>query len=278
MASVKVVALSDSNESRVTGGPGTDDPERITYYHQSLGSLVCRAYDIRPYQLVGLPPSIRGRYDVVAKIPPGSTREQLSFMLQNLLSERFGLAVHWEAKDLSIYELVVAQGGPKLKKATLLPFDTPPSTPAGGGPTKMARDSAGETELPYGVPGIMVFGLGVNRRRASVRSETIATFARALEGFQAYIDRPVIDGTGLTGTYDFNLDFAPAIRTDAGSGVADASEPAVGPASLLDAASDPGFPNLFVALESQLGLRLEPRKGQVRLLVVDYVNSKPTEN
>jgi uncharacterized protein (TIGR03435 family) len=89
--------------------------------------------------------------------------------------------------------------------------------------------------------------------------------------------RSVVDKTGLTGTYDFNLDFAMDTPGPAGSGLAAAAEPPSGQATLPDSGGG-GGPTLISALESQLGLKLESKKGPVKVLVVDSMNRRPTEN
>jgi uncharacterized protein (TIGR03435 family) len=259
----------------LTGGPGTNNPGQISCRNTPLRSLLLRAYDLKTYQLSGPPAIDRDRYDIVAKIPPGSTKGQVDLMLQSLLVERFGLAVHRETRELPIYELVVAKGGSKLKApekpAAGQTGPAQPERPADGRPprVKMTHDRDGNPELPPGAPNMIFFNLnGV--AHVSARMQTVAALLQHLEGETG---RGVVDKTGLTGTYDFNLFYAP----DPSRMVSIGPPPVPEPPSLADAGSDPA-PTLLEAFERQLGLRLEPSKGPVEVLVVDRVNRAPTEN
>src|SRR5579862_9137335 len=109
------------------GGPGTDDPERITLVSVTMKRLLMVAYRVDENQISGPGWLDSQRYAIVAKVPAGSTREQLLVMLQNLLAERFHLALHHEMKDFPAYELVIAKGGLKLKEAD--PAASPPEPP-----------------------------------------------------------------------------------------------------------------------------------------------------
>jgi uncharacterized protein (TIGR03435 family) len=258
----------------MTGGPGTNSPGRFSCAGVNLKPLLLRAYDLMSYQLEG-PPSIDSdRFDIDAKIPPGTTKEQFNLMLQNLLVERFGLAVHRETRELPIYELVVAKGGLKMKEAEKAPAgaQTPPEPSADGGPPNlhMTRNKDRLPEFPPGVPGMLALPVS-GGAWVTARMQTIANLLQML---QSQIGRPVVDKTGVTGIYDFNLRFAPESAGAGGAGSAASAEP---PSVALSAASDPA-PSLFTAFESQLGLKLEPKKGPVEMLVVNHVNRTPTEN
>jgi uncharacterized protein (TIGR03435 family) len=108
-------------QMRMSGGPGTKDPGRITYNGVTLKMLLKRAYDISPDQISGPDWLDSERYDIVAKVPPGTTPEQFRLMLQNLLAERFELRQHRETKTLPVYLLTVANNGPKLEPTETLP-------------------------------------------------------------------------------------------------------------------------------------------------------------
>jgi len=282
-ASVKT-AQSDSAAARIQGmrgGPGSGDPGLFRCTNCTLRPLLLRAYDLRPYDLVG-PPSIDGdQYDIAAKIPPGTTKEDFNLMLQDLLVKRFGLATHKETRIMPIYELVVAKGGSKLKEAEKPPASQPPPAlperPANGG-TKMALayDKDGNPELPPGKPGMIFFGTTPGSR-ASGFSARMMTIDVLLGGLGPRFGRPVVNKTGLTGTYDFKLLYAPEQAQIVAVGPPPAPELPSGQGGLLDAASDPA-PNLLAAFERQLGLKFEDKKGPVQVLVVDKVNRTPTEN
>jgi uncharacterized protein (TIGR03435 family) len=279
VASVKpATSGSDPMSYRINGGPGTSSPGQLVCRNVSLRPLLLKAYDLKSYQLAG-PPWIDGdKYDIDAKIPPEATKEQFLLMIQNLLVERLGLVAHRETRDLPIYELVVAKGGPKLKAPEKAPAGaTAPAQPqqaaeAGPATIKMTRDKEGLPELPPGIPRMVAYPLP-GGMHISARMQTVAAL---LPGLELQTGRPVLDKTGLTGTYDFTLVFLPDTAGGADIGPAAAGPPS-GQGSLLSAASEPA-PNLFVALESQLGLKLESKKGPVEVLIVDHLNRTPTEN
>jgi uncharacterized protein (TIGR03435 family) len=259
----------------MAGGPGTNSPGQFTCAGANLRPLLLRAYDLMSYQLEGPPMIDSDRFDIDAKIPPGTTKEQFNQMLQNLLVERFGLAVHRETREMPLYELVLAKGGLKMKEAGKAAADAQaqPEPAANGRPSapQMTHNKDGLPEFPPGVPGMFAMPSGAPPNRFTWLTARTQTIASLLNMLQFQIGRPVVNKTGLTGTYDFNLRYA--IST-AGAGSAASAEP---PSAALDAASDPA-PDLFRAFESQLGLKLESKKGPVEVLVVDRVNRTPTEN
>ena len=170
--------------------------------------------------------------------------------LQTLLRDRFHLTIHRETRELTVYELHVAKGGPKLVAATCMQRVTGDTAMA---PGKTAADYCG--------------GSSVGRGRIQGPGISMAFLADILSG---RISRTVVvDKTGLAGDFQILLTYtpdAPATAPD-GAGI----RPADGVA-----ASDPG-PDLFAALQQQLGLKLELAKGPVEVLVIDRVE-KPTEN
>jgi uncharacterized protein (TIGR03435 family) len=213
------------------GGPGTGSPERITFTHLSLKNLIRVAYNLWSPDQVDTPAWMdTATFDVVANVPAGATRAQANLMLQNLLADRFQLMVHRSTKELPIYALVVAASGPKFKASV-----DDPNAPR-----------------PRGT----VWSGG--RKTFEFTHETMTGFARVLE---SDVDRPVVDMTGLDGTYDIRLEFAPET-----------------PLPFAPGPPDPQVPALFTALTEQLGLRLESRKGPVDVLVVDSALRQPTEN
>ena len=108
-------------QMRFRGGPGSNDPGRIDYVGVTLKMLLKRAYDVSADQIVGPDWLDTERYDIVAKLPTGTGREQLPLMLQELLAERFQISLHRETKTLAVYSLTVAKNGPKLQPAEKLP-------------------------------------------------------------------------------------------------------------------------------------------------------------
>src|SRR5580698_11160711 len=100
------------------GGPGSPDPGAIAYTNMDLLGLVTMAYKVGPYQVVGPDWLNSTRFDITAKLPPETTVAQFRAMLQNLLADRFKLAVHRDQKQVQGFDLTVAKGGPKLTKST----------------------------------------------------------------------------------------------------------------------------------------------------------------
>lgn len=222
-----------------SGGPGTPDPGTYRCRNCSLFQIVLEAYGIElPAKFSGPEWLQSVRFDISAKLPEGATRESFQSMLQNLLAERFKLAIHREKKEMRVYELAVARNGPKFQEA--VPKDAPQDDqPA----QKLKTDSEGYPVLAPGMTMAVVPG------HARLRSEN-----RPMEWLAGMLSNqmgsPVVDATELRGKYDFVLSWA---LDDAG-------------------------PTLLSALQSQLGLKLEEKKAPVEMLVVDRIEKVPTEN
>ena len=245
------------------GGPGTRDPERITWTNAALRDIVMKAYAVQTHQLEAPAWLASARYDIAAKVPSGATREQVNVMWQNLLTERFGLVLHHESREIKVQELTVARGGPKLKP-TELEADAEPFTPAEG-PPKFDRNGFPEMNGSGTIMSIEVHG-SARTGRMAVRGLTLPEIAIKLANL---VRMPVLDKTGLTGRYDFYLlDFTPDF-----TGV----PPPPGVTSPPDAAIDPGS-DVQTAVEKQLGLKLTPRKANLDVIVIDHAEKVPTEN
>jgi uncharacterized protein (TIGR03435 family) len=234
----------------VLGGPGTAGPTRIEY-RLPMTFLVMTAYKISYFQLSG-PDWINSEmYDIVAKVPPGATKEQCSLMLQSLLAERFKLQIHREMKDLPTFSLVLAKNGPKLKLHVEAPQPADPARPPAdvSGPLKTDPDG-----YPVLSPGRHMANVaGHNRLR--IENKDLVWLVEELSG---QLGRPVNDETGLKGQYDFALFW-------------------LSESFLATAGRDRG-PDLIAAVQEQLGLKLEEKKGPVELIVIDHVEKTPTEN
>jgi uncharacterized protein (TIGR03435 family) len=223
--------------------------------------------------VVGPPWLDQDRFDIAAKVAAGATKEQVNPMLQNLLMERFSLTFHRETRDLPVYELVVVKGGLKMKEAAKPPGATPAALPLG--PSQIVRGKDGSDELGSGSRGwVLITGKEPGTKRISARSQTVA---EVIPLFQTLLGRSVVDKTGLTGTYDFNVDFVLYEPGLAGIGSPSAPEPPSEQATPADGVSIPSM-GLIGALESRLGLKMVAGKGPVEVLVVDRVNRQPTEN
>jgi uncharacterized protein (TIGR03435 family) len=212
---------------------------RFQAHNHAVRTLIAAAFDMNPQAILGGPAWVDSdHWDIVAKTP-GEVRPNLDeqmAMLRQLLGERFKLAFHREPKQLSIYVLSVAKGGSKLKESTTSPDATPE-----GPPPLVFRVFPTEVQLP-------------------ARYTTMAEFASVLQ--RSTLDRSVVDRTGLSGRYDFDLDFAPDDRLWGGA---------------FPRPENSDKPDLFEALQEQLGLRLEATKGPVDTLVIDRIE-RPSEN
>ena len=193
---------------------------RFSVTRCNLKFIIQEVYGLKDYQIADAPKWISGwdfLYDIEAKSAGPATPPQVEAMAQALLADRFGLKVHRDTRDLPVYLLVPAKGGLKLK---------PPSEKRGG--------------IEYVSPGF-------NRGRRTTIENLVRAISREL-------DRPVLDATGFTDPFDFDLHWAPE-----------------------RGAPDDSLPSLFTALQEQLGLKLEPQKAPVPVLVIDHVE-KPTAN
>jgi uncharacterized protein (TIGR03435 family) len=174
-------------ELRPPGVIPMDDPGRVRLEDWSLIDLIAAAYSVRATQVSG-PAWLSGRgFDIEAKVPAGTRKEELNAMLQYLLKERFDLKVHWAAQTRQGFALVVGKSGPKLK----------PAEPPPGPPKRMAdaqermRDNR-ESDTPR-----------VGLTRMSTPSITTEGLAARLVRFAG---APVVDETGLTGKYSVTIE------------------------------------------------------------------------
>jgi bla regulator protein BlaR1 len=264
------------------GGPGTSDPFRKTFTYLTLRSLLMLAYDMKTDQISGPSWIDTERYDIVANVPQGATKEQVDQMLQNLLTDRFKLTIHRETKDVPLFELVVGKGGPKFKErpenpALVTPVDNAAAALPPPGPPKIGKD--GFPELPPLTTGNWMM-VANGRLRLVVRNEPLATLVNMV-GNQS--GRPIVDKTGLIGKYNFSLEYAfvagaigpmglPMPSPQPGTQVGGA-----GPANSLDSQAETA-PALVSALQEQLGLRLESKKGPIEVLIIDHAERIPIEN
>jgi uncharacterized protein (TIGR03435 family) len=253
------------------------DAKRVDIGNFTLLQLMCKAYDVKPYQVSG--PSwlmmLNGqRFDIVANLPEGATKEQVPQMLQALLADRFKLAIHRESKDQAIYAMVVGKGGLKIKE-TEEPAVAPDAPAPNPGVT--GSSSVSVTQTKGGA--VVSDGTGKTQKMIpspdgkSMRLEISgATLAEMAEGLGPLVDHPVLDMTGLKGKYTMALDISMQDMMNA----ARAAGAAVPPSAPADAASDPGG-SVFTSIQA-LGLKLEPRKSPMAMIVVDKVEKMPTEN
>jgi len=254
------------------GGPGGTDPGRLSCQNVSLSNFISTAYNLNRYQFTFPAWMDDARFDITAKVPAGATREQFRSMEQNLLAERFKLAIHYEKKEMPVYELTVGKNGPKLKEAVPDPAGPADSAPPSGPPAigKLQRDGDGFPILPRR-SGFIRMTVMNDRMRMQASDQTMEQFAYMLSG---QFGKPVTDATGLKGKYDITL-----TCSSEGMGSVRMS-PAAGPDSgdAMAAPQADGAPTLFEAVQQQLGLNLKQKKGSVDILIVDHVEKVPTEN
>jgi uncharacterized protein (TIGR03435 family) len=269
-----------ARNSSMRGGPGTNSPDRLAYSRVTLKSLIERAYGVEAYQVIGPPWLEAERYDLAAKLPPGTTKQELRDLLRKALKERFGLAAHLERRELPAYELSIAKGGMRLTKQ-----------PDGGAPATVGEPQGEDaspvvTAGPDGIPilpkdqasgmlGMILPG------RAAIRAkrQSMSQLAKLLTDL---VDRPVLDHTSVADEFDFTLTWAPERRSGQGplgnvmpperSGSAGG-----GGATELPTAAEPGL-TIFGAVESQLGLTLKATRSVVEVLIVDHAEKTPTAN
>jgi uncharacterized protein (TIGR03435 family) len=240
---------------RSTSGPGPAmgispiDSDSILVRNATARLILGEAYDLR---LLGLHDLILGlpawadseTYDIDAKVAPADLPafhkllpRQRDPLLQPVLADRFHLVAHFETRTLAAYALVVAKAGPRLT------------------PVKPAILPDGRED-----PG------GITPGHDKIIA-TGATIGPLMHMLQLLLGRPVVDRTGLTGHYSFTLTCAPTY----------AMRPVINGQMQSLSPDEEALPDLFTAIQEQLGLRLEPVKAPVQVLVVDHIE-KPSEN
>jgi uncharacterized protein (TIGR03435 family) len=213
-------AASGADDSYCRGGPDTANPENFKCRAAPLMLLICLAYQVQYYQVSGPHWLEEDEYDIDATVPARVTRAQFLRMFQNLLASRFHLALHHASKEGTVFVLGLAKAG-----------------------MKMQRNEAGAPS----------FDVATKEENVVVTGKTQPI--SALVGFlSSKMDAsgPVIDETGLTGEYNFTLEYTPAeILTGARHKI-----------------------SLFDALQTQLGLKLENKRGPIDVLQIDYAEKK----
>ena len=266
---------------------------RAEYIFVALRDLIAEAYKLKPFQITGPDWLSTQRFDILAKMPEGSTKDQAPLMLQALLAERFKLVVHRETKERSVLALVVAKGGPKLQESPPDPADavedTSPLKPGEmsmdtpEGKVRMTVGKDGSSVVNMGKRGTWTSRMGPNQTlHMEGTKTTMSAFADMLSQFSQMTGggaTQVVDQTGLKGSYMVALDFSLADLMNMArmAGMAVPAEAGRG-GSMEIAASDPGgASSLFTAVQA-LGLKLESRKAPTEQLVVDKAEKMPTEN
>jgi uncharacterized protein (TIGR03435 family) len=208
------------------------------------------------------------RFNVMATIPEGAAKTDLPVMIRRLLEDRFGLVYHREVRHMAGYQLVVAKSGPKLAKSEL------PSAAVPGPGDSDIEVKNGRPQFTKGAgSGHLVIAIGGATEIFRGRSKTMKNLA---DDLARKLDAPVNDETGLEGEYDYTLTFAPEPRA---SPVDVVFPPNAAPAPARNEDEVTALPSLRDALQSQLGLKLQPVKDVgVEVVVLDSAKKTPTEN
>jgi uncharacterized protein (TIGR03435 family) len=205
-------------------------------------------------------------FDIQAKSAvPNPTKDQMRLMMQSLLADRFKLSVHSEMRELPVLALVqVKKGrlGPELRQHA--PEDSHCSNIAA--PTDGSSQAKASPEIPTICGALVSVGApnAPSHVRIGGRNVTLALLAAHLGEMGRY-DRPIVDQTGLSGTFDLVLEWGPDPGSEKQSNPDNSSQ-------------DERQTYLQEALEDQLGLRLERQRAPVRILLVDHVDEHPVEN
>jgi uncharacterized protein (TIGR03435 family) len=241
----------DSEKGFTVGGGFAAHSSSLNMMNNSIGNMLALAYGLSSYQITGLPDwTGRAMYNVQAKADhdadeklAGLTREQMGLerqhMMQDLMADRFNLKTHWETREGPVYNLVVAKGGLKMRAGGAVP------------PSADELKNFGDNKIPE----LYARGDGSRGYEFVGHECHIAPLTLVLGSLMR---TNVIDKTGLTGTYDFDMQYSQANRRERDE------DPRI-------------WPQITDAVEDQLGLKLEPAKGPVQVLVVDHIE-KPSEN
>ncbi len=236
-------------------------PEQVRIAAMHMAQLIRAAYDIKDSQLEGPdwivdPDGLPAMFEVEAKLPAGATRDQVPVMLQNLLKDRFKLAAHKGSKELDTYALIVGKDGPafKAKETSDLPQTTTTVTQGERGEVTVVRNGTKQTITP---------GRGTRVEASTING--LVDYLSPLMG------KPVLDKTGLTGSYNIVLQVVPTgplpgMPTDPKELLTFLQENA-------DLVHAP-----FVAAVEKLGLKLERQKSSVEMIVVEHAEKTPTDN
>jgi uncharacterized protein (TIGR03435 family) len=234
-------------------------------FNVTLGAMIRMAYRLQDFQIIGAPAWVdQDRFDIVGKAPAG---EPLNIQprMQSLLADRFNLKAHEDTRESPIYALIVANQNGKLG-AKLTPSSVDCAALARG------RGNAPTPTQPMQPGARPECGLINGPGKVMGSGTTMAQLANTLSQFSG---RTVVDRTGLTGAFDFELEFTPdpGLRGRGPGGGLPPAAPAPGSERVVD----PNAVTIFTAVQEQLGLKLDPQRGPVPVLVIDSV-SQPTEN
>jgi len=235
------------------------DGSILQYSKVSLKECIRAAYRVKDFQVEGPDWLGSARFDIVAKLPEGSSKSRVPEMLQALLVERFKLALHRDLREHAVYAMVAAKGGAKLKAAEIVPAGDPAPSP-----------NAGRGETPRGTMETTTDASGMHFKASAIPLAALADLV------SHFCERPVVDQTGIGGQYDFDLAISPETLRDLPAGGAIPMRHGGGEPPQIDARAEPAA-SIFEALQ-RYGLKLEPRKAPMEVLTVDRIEKEPTAN
>ncbi len=275
------------------------DGLRAEYNYMSLKELVVAAYKVKPYEVTCPDWMATTHFDIVARMPEGSKKDDAAAMLKALLEDRFKLQAQVEPQERPVLALVVAKGGPKMKESPAPePIDENAPLKPGERKIDMADGPARYTqniEPGKGMSAVVNMGTrGTYTQKIDVATQVIQVdgtgvsmagfvdmLSQIMQQLGGSTSKPVVDQSGLTGHYEVSLtlslaDLMAAARAQ-GMNVPGGNPAA--PAGGAAEASDPGGAGstIYASVE-KLGLKLEPRKAVVQQLVVTNAEKTPTEN
>lgn len=276
------------------------DPGRAEFIYEDLRSLIGIAYKLKRDQITGPDWMANERFDIIAKLPAGATRDDIPQMLQALLKERLKLDAHFEGKEHSVLALLVGKGGPKLPESKEAPSAIDENTPLKAGEIKIDDPDVGQVRMTFdpksgggtmnmGINGAVSYRMDLDTKVLHIDAQqmTMGGFVEMLTQLSQISGlggRQVIDMTGLQRHYRIAIDISVAdlvsvvraqssdLRNVPGGDASGATSPA--PA----VAADPSGGATIVGSLQALGLKLEQRKAVTRQLVVDHVEKQPVEN
>jgi uncharacterized protein (TIGR03435 family) len=264
VASVRSAPINVSGQEKVALGVHIDGSHvRIASF--SLRDLIVRAYGVKAAQVTGPDWIASERYDVNATLPTGSTGDDIPVMLQTLLTDRFKLKIHRDKKEFPVYALIIGKSPLKLTEDAL----DPETAESKGAVNAAVSGSAAGVSVNLGRGAYYTFA----DNQFEAKKMSVNQLCLQLE---RYVDRPIINMTELKGTYDITLKLTPEdyqamlIRVAVNSGV-------VLPPQVLQYMEGSSISSLFDAIQ-QAGLKLDPRKAPLDLIVVDQAQKSPTDN
>ena len=257
--------------SQPTGQQSVDigvhvDGAQVRIVALPMRDYIARAYRLKLYQVTGPDWLTSERFDLNAKLPAGSTPEQIPEMLQSFLEERFQIKLHREKKELPVYALII--GKPPLKLQESAPDAAADAAPKGTSNVAVSGSAAG-VSVDLGNGSYYTF----NNGKFEIEKVTMDMLARQLE---RYVDRPIIDMTDLKGKYDVTVSVTPEdyqtmlIRAAVNAGL-------MLPPQAIQIMDNGSIASLLDGFQ-QPGLKMDARKAPLDVVVIDQMSKTPTDN